>query len=318
MMDFDRYWGHSREALSCAYNPEFRGNYYQWMHTDQLENWNPKTTAYKPDDFGYHINSYGYRGPEIDHILEDPTNTIMYLGCSFTFGIGCPFEDTWAYQLHQALCKRDGKEYKYLNLSIGGAGEDFITRTLSNWLPMVKPMAVFILFPEPTRRELIYPGNTWLDRHGASYPVPKPPKTIGQMFGINVREQEWKNFHNANIDGLDGDNQYWKWMHHINTISILLKDTPWFWQTWDVVFRQYLEDNPSFVAAQRKHLLPYRLPFCGVETSKGWFMGSGRDSSHSGILESVKFVERNLPHIPSFNYELYCPYFVLAEASPEA
>lgn len=99
----------------------------------------------EPKAITYKINSQGFRSDE----FEPGQDCIVALGCSFTIGIGLPFESTWP-----ALV---GKELglKVYNLAWGGNSADTCFRMAEYWVPKLKPRAVFMLAPPVNRFELL-------------------------------------------------------------------------------------------------------------------------------------------------------------------
>lgn len=130
---------------------------------NQTQIWNPSDTeeTYKkavarfkarnkqypwtPDSFDYKFNSYGFRGPE-------PTVTadfkILVSGCSFTEGIGLPYETTWPERL---AAKIPGAVA--VNLGQGGHSCDYTARSIYKTLEIIKPDLVAILWPPKERYE---------------------------------------------------------------------------------------------------------------------------------------------------------------------
>jgi hypothetical protein len=94
-------------------------------------------------DISYKFNSYGFRSDEFSH---DPG--IVFLGCSYTVGVGLPVESTWS---HIVSTKLNLKRY---NLGIGGASNDTAFRLGHHWIPQLQPKLVIFLSTEPTRTEL--------------------------------------------------------------------------------------------------------------------------------------------------------------------
>lgn len=69
-----------------------------------------------PKEFDYEIKEHGFRVTP-----ADPTKPIIvFAGCSMTFGIGLPVEDTWCHLVAKEL----GYENQYLNMGIPGSGPD--------------------------------------------------------------------------------------------------------------------------------------------------------------------------------------------------
>jgi hypothetical protein len=105
-----------------------------------------KLTEYNWVDrhFTYRFNSHGFRSDEFSN-----DDSVMFLGCSMTVGIGLPLEDTWAYQVAKTL------NLKCFNLSIGGSGPDTAFRLANHYIPQIKPKLVVYLEPPPGRFSLL-------------------------------------------------------------------------------------------------------------------------------------------------------------------
>ena len=130
-----------------------RGKTLDWISTDskaffdeQLEeNPNDKHLLwYKDNPIKYQINNDGFRLPY--ELTKEEGN--VYLGCSFTFGVGLHYDKTWAHLLHEKI-----GEGKYWNLGAGGAGFQTIFRILYNNYNRIKIKNVFLHLPFPLRYE---------------------------------------------------------------------------------------------------------------------------------------------------------------------
>ena len=94
----------------------------------------------------YVTNEWGFRSTVP---FEENPDSIIFLGCSYTMGIGLPLEDVWCSIVAREL-KKDG-----YNLGVGGGSLDTAFRVLSQWLPVMKSKLVCV--QEPTcRREVIH------------------------------------------------------------------------------------------------------------------------------------------------------------------
>lgn len=123
-----------------------------WLPTDTKERYdqNLATKRYLLEKFGwvgkeikYKFNSLGFRSEEFDQ--EDQA---VFLGCSFTVGVGLPVEDTWAYHISKNL------NLKCYNLGIGGGSMDLAFRLSYFLLKEIKPKIVFLLCPSEFRCEI--------------------------------------------------------------------------------------------------------------------------------------------------------------------
>jgi hypothetical protein len=111
------------------------------------------------DPFDYHFNSAGFRSAEFDH---GPGT--LYLGCSYTLGIGLPYADTWARRVSDTLGTA------CWNLAQGGGSMDTCFRLAEHWIPRLKPTRVMLMSTVPARMELIDAGGVprLYSVHGAS------------------------------------------------------------------------------------------------------------------------------------------------------
>lgn len=131
----------------------------KWMPSDTEEAFdknmsNKKTRKlliegkWNKDSITYRFNNYGFRTDD-DFDIENPSLGNMFLGCSFTDGIGLNIEDVWSYKLNQKL---GGTFY---NLGQGGTGLDTQYRLFKAWAPVLKPKRAFTLGAYEPRREFI-------------------------------------------------------------------------------------------------------------------------------------------------------------------
>jgi len=94
--------------------------------------------------FTYSFNSKGFRCNEF---TSNPT--IMFLGCSFTCGIGLPVDAIWPELVSKALGMRCA------NLGQGGGSSDTAFRLCHGWIDRIKPKLVVFLQPPGIRWELV-------------------------------------------------------------------------------------------------------------------------------------------------------------------
>lgn len=102
----------------------------------------------------YRFNNYGFR-TDVDFDVNNPATGSLFIGCSFTEGVGLNIEECWAYKIAQ---KRGEAHY---NLGQGGTGLETQYRLLRAWGPVLKPVAVFTLGSFEPRRELH--KHVWMD-----------------------------------------------------------------------------------------------------------------------------------------------------------
>jgi hypothetical protein len=92
----------------------------------------------------YKFNSHGFR-------CEEFTNSpsAMFLGCSFTLGLGVNVEQSWTTIVSDSL------NLKCINLGQAGGSNDTAFRLGSHWIEKLQPKLVVLLTPSAHRHELI-------------------------------------------------------------------------------------------------------------------------------------------------------------------
>ena len=123
----------------------------QWLGTDTPANYKAPN-LYLPTDIEYKFNSHGFRCDEFSLPSELP---IVFLGCSFTEGVGLHQHETWSYQLIEKIRNKTNKNIPYWNLGLGGTGIDTQSRLLYflTTILNIKVQYVFSLIPTISRRE---------------------------------------------------------------------------------------------------------------------------------------------------------------------
>jgi hypothetical protein len=120
--------------------------------------------------FEYRFNSHGFRS---DEFTVSPGT--LFLGCSFTMGVGVAVEDTWAHRVSSALGSA------CWNLGQGGGSMDACFRLAEHWVPRLQPVRV-VLLPAPVdrwelidsnglpRRFLVHDSNNAIAREWLAHP----------------------------------------------------------------------------------------------------------------------------------------------------
>ena len=114
-----------------------------WSGTDTVERWNEhnknKSTrqqlinlGYTDESITYKYNEYGFRTEP----FHDKGNSIIFLGCSYTEGVGVRYQDTMANVVSKKL-NLDG-----INLAVGGGANDTSFRIANYWIEKLKPSIV--------------------------------------------------------------------------------------------------------------------------------------------------------------------------------
>lgn len=94
-------------------------------------------------DITYQFNSAGFR---CDEFAE---NSVMFLGCSMTFGIGLPLHQLWVTRVSNALNR------PCANLAVSGSSNDTAFRMAQYWVEKTQPAIVVLMSPDASRMELL-------------------------------------------------------------------------------------------------------------------------------------------------------------------
>lgn len=148
-----------------------------WLPSDTKENYVPilrtgRPNKYKDTDITYQFNEFGFRCDSFNLSSELP---IVFLGCSYTEGIGLPINKVWSNIFLKKICETTGKNIPYWNLALGGKGIDNQIGLLHDFITLHSPQYIFCLFPPPGRREYWFNSicQTW---------IPNPVRHKNQPF----------------------------------------------------------------------------------------------------------------------------------------
>ncbi len=129
----------------------------QWFSTDSAANYRKRPhPSIGPADVEYHINSDGYRCPELQgrDWAADASIRVVGIGSSGLFGAALPEPDTCLAVLARLLEAELGRPVSHWNLGVGGSSPDLVTRLLFSVLPVVSPHLVVLTAFPLNRREL--------------------------------------------------------------------------------------------------------------------------------------------------------------------
>lgn len=135
----------------------FSGKTVTWCPSDSEDRFNanmaePKQRArleefgWTRDNVSYTFNTDGFRSEEFTY---EPSDSVLFLGCSLTTGIGVDLESSWAYKVANSLGLRN------YNLGIGAGSADTCFRLAYHWIPRLRPKYVMMLTPAPVRIEMV-------------------------------------------------------------------------------------------------------------------------------------------------------------------
>jgi len=152
MTELKNYW-ELGDTLDLGTYPKNQQMAFSLTDIDTEERYDKDPPPHWPKyAFNYKYNSYGFRSREFD--LTTDKSIILALGCSFTCGVGIPFNDTWS----ETLGKHFSNHVVY-NAGLGGASSDTVARLAVNMIPIIKPDIVVILWPTRYRFETYSHGE---------------------------------------------------------------------------------------------------------------------------------------------------------------
>jgi len=102
------------------------------------------------DNVSYTFNKEGFRA---DEFTDGVSDSVLFLGCSHTVGIGVDLESSWTYKVAHSLGLR-----RY-NLGVGASSADTCFRLAHHWIPRLRPKYVVMMTPVDMRMEMV------LDKH---------------------------------------------------------------------------------------------------------------------------------------------------------
>ena len=114
---------------------------------------------YRPEDFAYTFNSDGFR---CDEFTSEADIRILFVGCSYTEGIGLPVSEIWpTYILNKirVLPENQNKKIPFFTVAVGGSSVDAMARRLVQYIDVIKPTHIIFLVGHFLRREYCFQSN---------------------------------------------------------------------------------------------------------------------------------------------------------------
>jgi hypothetical protein len=147
---------------------------------------------FRKENITYQFNSHGYRCPEFS--LRDQSHNavnVVFFGCSVTFGMGLPEENTYPAVFTRLLQDYLGVPAINWNLGFNGASADSLSRNLISVISVLKPDIILLTFP-PTagRRE-------YISDNGRFFPC-QPRKLTNDFLLANIVDPELAAVYKAN------------------------------------------------------------------------------------------------------------------------
>ncbi len=128
----------------------------------------------------FKTNSLGLR--DLEHPLQKDSNEfrIVFLGDSFTEGVGAAFQDTYVQQLARQLNTLGGKKYRLINGGVSGSDPYFSYRLLTDRLLVLQPDLVVLAFNDTDIDDIIVRGG--MDRFQPDNQLAFAPRPRGEWW----------------------------------------------------------------------------------------------------------------------------------------
>jgi len=227
--------------------------------------------AYKDVRITYKTNAHGWRSREID--LSSPNKKIMFVGCSFTMGIGLPYEDVWTSVATRHIEAALGEPVEQHNFGYGGHGNDFFAMVVHQVLPILKPDLLVVLFSDLQRRTL-FPKFGYRLTLMPNYVPPDAPAV-----------------HRAFLELQSDSNDFMDFTRHHTLIDAVarLNGIPWVWQS-----KNGPEEWPPLAQTAKyvrtDNMIDCPFPAYGPSaTDEALKRDFGRDGLHPGPLSNKIF-----------------------------
>jgi hypothetical protein len=163
----------------------YKGMYYNNDSPEYWKNYKNVKSAIGDTEFSYELSSFGFRCDEFDKPVD---LSVMFLGCSNTFGLGLPLEKVWANVICNRIKDKTGVRVPYWNIAKNGSSIDLQFLLLEKYVDKLKPKFIFFLIPGIYRRTFYY--DNWFYRVNFSESLqghivyPKPVSNT-KLFYIN-------------------------------------------------------------------------------------------------------------------------------------
>jgi hypothetical protein len=234
----------------------------------------------------YTFNNLGYRSD--DFSKEAASDNFLFAGCSFTFGTGVPYENSWGYELNKQL---NGNHF--YNISEAGRNAQVIVNEIYQYIKLFgKPKKVFAMFPNMDRDYSISFNND--DLYGLHYKI--EPVGLLNPGGKSFKTDDdfYTIFNYIKIETL-----FYDFYHAVSQLEDYLEllGVPFLWTTWnenlaeslrgEPIFKNYFElDFNGFGEYRKENFYP---PKSLGKNRKFWLEGADKPGPHPGILEHKYF-----------------------------
>lgn len=140
----------------------------EWLPGDTVGRHSPVNcdgvSNYTKTEITYKFNSHGFRSDEFDCAGD---HRVLFMGCSFTEGIGLPLDEIYTHHVLSKIRNQprySDKVVPHLSVALGGSGTDTASRILFEYVDLIRPSRIIYVWPSWIRRDLImsYENSMWL------------------------------------------------------------------------------------------------------------------------------------------------------------
>lgn len=229
--------------------------------------------VYKDVRITYKTNAHGWRSREIDP--ASPNRKVMFVGCSYTMGIGLPYEDVWTSVATRSLEAALGEPVEQHNFGYGAHGNDFFAMVVHQILPILKPDFLVVLFSDLSRRT-VFPK---FGHRMALLPTYVP--------------DEGRNLHRAYLELQSDSNDFMDFarQHALIEAVAALNGVPWVWQSKNGP-QDWPDPAQTAKYVRTDNMIDTHFPLYGPRSKDGSLTRDlARDGMHPGPVSNRTFGE---------------------------
>ena len=232
-----------------------------WLPYDRPEQ---ASGPYKDVRVTYETNTRGWRSREV--VLPSPNRKIMFVGCSYTMGVGLPYDEVWTSIVTRQVEAALGETVEQHNFGYPAHANDFFAMVVHQVLPILKPDLLIVLFTEFSRRTLFHRFGR-LMAFLPNWVVPGHKADHAAFIRLQSNSHDFMDFVRQ---------------HSLIDAVARLNGVPWIWQTWG---RQSLLPPPEQLARYVKtdNMIDCAFPAYGhLATEETMRLDLARDGKHPG------------------------------------
>jgi hypothetical protein len=238
----------------------------------------------------YKSNSDSYRSE--DFSKENSDNLVLSVGCSFTYGVGLPFQYIWPVSLQERL----GLDH-HANIAAAGWGASTIIDSIYTYIRVYgKPKAVTMLLPNLQRYYTVFKINEKTFTKSIVFHHISPNRTDEDI----IQDDRDLQFINKLMNE---ETLLYDLVHRLKQLEeyLLAIDVPLVYSCWDQDTSEKLEscvglDNLVLIdpKEKEKYLFDNQYGYLNTEERNLWYSAADKafgPSPHPGISENRFFAE---------------------------